>query len=158
MSRSQTLTKPSIAEVKAIAEEGFIYGLPIVMNYVVMYEFSVDKDSGQYKAPFNEIDNSSNVFPPTRTQPSSPLTVIPPTRWLPSICDPSRTYFRCPPWRKIATIRFSCATAIRLTTDTLEAAPRAMNQAITWLSAPIGKASAPRHQANVSVVDPILVK
>jgi hypothetical protein len=54
--------KPSIAEVKAIAEEGFIYGLPIVMNYVVMYEFSVDKDSGQYKAPFNQINNSSNVF------------------------------------------------------------------------------------------------
>ena len=27
---------PGIAEVKAIAEEGFIYGLPIVMNYAVM--------------------------------------------------------------------------------------------------------------------------
>jgi hypothetical protein len=27
---------PSLAEVKAIAEEGFIYGLPIVMNYGVM--------------------------------------------------------------------------------------------------------------------------
>ncbi len=26
---------PSIAESKAIAEEGFIYGLPIVMNYAV---------------------------------------------------------------------------------------------------------------------------
>ena len=26
---------PSIAEVKAIAEEGFIYGLPIVVNYAV---------------------------------------------------------------------------------------------------------------------------
>jgi uncharacterized lipoprotein YajG len=25
--------RPSIAETKAIAEEGFIYGLPIVMNY-----------------------------------------------------------------------------------------------------------------------------
>jgi hypothetical protein len=29
---------PSIEETKAIAEEGFIYGLPIVMNYAVMYE------------------------------------------------------------------------------------------------------------------------
>ena len=26
-------------ETKAIAEEGFIYGLPIVMNYAVMYEY-----------------------------------------------------------------------------------------------------------------------
>ena len=31
------------AETKAIAEEGFIYGLPIVMNYAVMYEYAVDK-------------------------------------------------------------------------------------------------------------------
>ncbi len=35
------------AETKAIAEEGFIYGLPIVMNYAVMYEYCVDKNSGQ---------------------------------------------------------------------------------------------------------------
>jgi len=50
------------AEAKAIAEEGFIYGLPIVMNYAVMYEYSVDKDSGQYKAPFNQIKNEARVF------------------------------------------------------------------------------------------------
>ena len=37
---------PSIEEVKAIAEEGFIYGLPIVMNYTVNYEFWVDKVNG----------------------------------------------------------------------------------------------------------------
>jgi len=54
--------KPSIAEVKAIAEEGFIYGLPIVMNYGVMYEYIVDKDSGQWKAPFNQIFNEHRVF------------------------------------------------------------------------------------------------
>ena len=30
--------RPGMAETKAIAEEGFIYGLPIVMNYAVMYE------------------------------------------------------------------------------------------------------------------------
>ena len=53
---------PSIAETKAIAEEGFIYGLPIVMNYAVMYAFSVDKTSSQYKAPFNEIKNEARVF------------------------------------------------------------------------------------------------
>src|ERR1700690_2515711 len=48
-------TAPGIAETKAIAEAGFIYGLPIVMNYAVMYEYSVDRNSGQYKAPFNQI-------------------------------------------------------------------------------------------------------
>jgi hypothetical protein len=54
--------KPSIAETRAIAEEGFIYGLPIVMNYAVMYDFVIDKNSGQWKAPFNEINNEARVF------------------------------------------------------------------------------------------------
>ena len=53
---------PGIAEVKAIAEEGFVYGLPIVMNYAVMYEYSIDKNSGQYKAPFNTMHNEHRVF------------------------------------------------------------------------------------------------
>jgi len=53
---------PGIEETRAIAEEGFIYGLPIVMNYAVMYEYSVDPNSAQYKAPFNTLKNESNVF------------------------------------------------------------------------------------------------
>jgi hypothetical protein len=54
--------KPSIAEIKAIAEEGFIYGLPIVMNYAVMYDYVVNKNSGQWKMPFNQISNEHRVF------------------------------------------------------------------------------------------------
>jgi hypothetical protein len=53
---------PGIVETKAIAEEAFIYGLPIVMNYAVMNEFVVDKNSSQYKGPFNSIANESRVF------------------------------------------------------------------------------------------------
>jgi len=53
---------PGIEETKAIAEEAFIYGLPIVMNYAVMQEFAVDKHSGQFKAPFNKIWNDAAVF------------------------------------------------------------------------------------------------
>ena len=53
---------PGIAETKAIAEEAFIYGLPIVMNYAVMNEYCVDKNSGQYKAPFNTMFNEARVF------------------------------------------------------------------------------------------------
>jgi hypothetical protein len=54
--------KLGVAETKAVAEEGFVYGLPIVMNYAVMHDFCVDKDSGQYKGPFNQIVNQSRVF------------------------------------------------------------------------------------------------
>jgi hypothetical protein len=50
------------AETKAIAEEGFIYGLPIVMNYAVMYEYAVDKGNPEFKAPFNQIKNEARVF------------------------------------------------------------------------------------------------
>jgi hypothetical protein len=60
--KSAGVAAPSIAETKAIAEEGFIYGLPIVMNYAVMYEYVVDRNSGQFKAPFNEIKNEARVF------------------------------------------------------------------------------------------------
>jgi hypothetical protein len=52
---------PSIDETKAIAEEAFIYGLPLVMNYAVMYEYAVDTKSSQFKAPFNQINNMHRV-------------------------------------------------------------------------------------------------
>src|SRR5262249_10288546 len=54
--------KPSIAELRTIAEEGFIYGLPLVMNYAINYEYWVDKSSSQYKCPFNQIYNEHRVF------------------------------------------------------------------------------------------------
>lgn len=60
--KSAGIPAPGLDEVKQIAEEGFIYGLPIVMNYAVMYEYSVDRNSGQFKAPFNQILNEPRVF------------------------------------------------------------------------------------------------
>ena len=60
--KTEGVPAPSLEETKAIAEEGFIYGLPIVMNYAVMYEYSVDKTGSQYKAPFNQINNEARVF------------------------------------------------------------------------------------------------
>src|SRR4030081_670842 len=32
------------------------------MNYAVMYEYSVDRNSGQFKAPFNQIKNEARVY------------------------------------------------------------------------------------------------
>ncbi|MDM0022511.1 DUF1254 domain-containing protein [Variovorax saccharolyticus] len=53
---------PSLAETKAIAEEAFIYGLPIVMNYAVMNEYAIDKGGPQFKAAFNQIKNEPRVY------------------------------------------------------------------------------------------------
>src|SRR5208282_1084589 len=58
----ESAERPGFFAAKDIAEAGYIYGLPIVMNYAVMYEFFVDKSSSQYKAPFNTIANSDSVF------------------------------------------------------------------------------------------------
>ncbi len=55
-------SRPGFFGAKDIAEAGFIYGLPIVMNYGVMYEYIIDKSSGQWKAPFNTISNTARVF------------------------------------------------------------------------------------------------
>ncbi len=58
---------PATDEVKAISEEAFIYGLPMVMLYSIMNEYAIDKDSGQYKAPFNVIKNVPKVYTPADT-------------------------------------------------------------------------------------------
>jgi hypothetical protein len=58
---AQTSPAPAL-NLKDVAEQGFIYGLPIVMNYGVMYEFAVDHSSSQFKAPFNQIANAHDVF------------------------------------------------------------------------------------------------
>jgi hypothetical protein len=69
--------KPGLEEVKAIAEEGFVYGLPVVMNYGVMYEFVIDRNSGQWKAPFNEMFNDARVFTPADTSVPTPNSDTP---------------------------------------------------------------------------------
>jgi hypothetical protein len=53
---------PGIIETKDIAEQGFIYGLPLVMNYVANYQFWIDRTSDQYKCPMNQIYNEARVF------------------------------------------------------------------------------------------------
>lgn len=55
-------TAPGILKAAEIAEAGFIFGLPIVMVYGAMYEFVIDKNSSQYKGPFNTIANEARVF------------------------------------------------------------------------------------------------
>lgn len=65
------------AEISAIAEEGVVYGLPIVMNYAVMYDFAVNPKSGQFKAPFNKLFNETRVFTPADTAVVTPNSDTP---------------------------------------------------------------------------------
>jgi hypothetical protein len=70
-------SRVGILEAKDIAEQGFIYGLPLVMNYAVMQEFAVNKNSGQFKAPFNEINNEHRVSTPADTAVITPNSDTP---------------------------------------------------------------------------------
>ena len=60
--RAESSGSPGFLAAKDIAEAGYIYGLPIVMNYGVLYEMFIDKASSQYKGPFNQIHSAANVF------------------------------------------------------------------------------------------------
>jgi hypothetical protein len=62
MTVSAQTGRPDFFAAKDIAEAGFIHGLPIVMSYGVLYEYAVDRNSGQFKAPFNQIKNEANVY------------------------------------------------------------------------------------------------
>lgn len=53
---------PAAAEVKEIAEQAYIYGLPLVMAYTASCEFWLDKSSPQYKSPIGELVHSRRVF------------------------------------------------------------------------------------------------
>src|SRR3984957_16698050 len=45
-----------------IAQEAFIYGFPMVMNYAVFHQYFIDKSDPSFKAPLNQIWNAPNVF------------------------------------------------------------------------------------------------
>src|SRR5215467_14247899 len=59
--------KLSAPETKQIAEEAFIYGFPMVMNYAVFYEYFVNKSGPEFKAPPNQLYNTARVYTPKDT-------------------------------------------------------------------------------------------
>jgi hypothetical protein len=68
---------PSAAETKAINEEVFIYSFPLVLNYKVLHGYSIDKQSGSYKATFNQIHRQARVSTPKNTAVYTPNSDTP---------------------------------------------------------------------------------
>src|SRR5215467_5445278 len=66
-----------LAEAKAIAEEAYLYGFPMIVGYDVMYKWFIDRDSGQFKAPINQLHNEARVFTPKDTGISTPNSDTP---------------------------------------------------------------------------------
>ena len=58
---AQGVPAPSIADTKAIAQEGFVWGLPLVMNYAVMNEYAIDTTSRNTKRPSTNRERTPRV-------------------------------------------------------------------------------------------------
>jgi hypothetical protein len=53
------------AQARAIARDAYVYGFPMVDSYRIQYAYFMDRDSPEYKAPWNQIRNmaSKKVLP-----------------------------------------------------------------------------------------------
>jgi hypothetical protein len=60
-----------------ISKQAYIYAFPMIMNYGTMYEYSIDRSSSQYKAPFNRIYNTASVYTPADTAVVTPNSDTP---------------------------------------------------------------------------------
>src|SRR6185295_13585387 len=60
--RAQTGVTPK--EARAIAKEAYIYAFPLVDNYRVQHAYFVDRESPEYKAPWNQLKNIPRVYTP----------------------------------------------------------------------------------------------
>lgn len=62
-----TLNGLSLQQVRDIARQAYLYGVPMVAQYETMYAFSIDKGNPQYKGPWNSVLNIARVFTPDDT-------------------------------------------------------------------------------------------
>ena len=54
----------SAAEARAIAQQAYIYGFPMVDNYRILHAYFVNRQSPEYKGPWNEIRHVPRVYSP----------------------------------------------------------------------------------------------
>jgi hypothetical protein len=62
----------SPAEARAIAKEAYTYGFPVVDNYRIQHAYWMDKANPEYKAPFNQFWNATQLFTPADKTIQSP--------------------------------------------------------------------------------------
>lgn len=54
-------------DARTIGKKAYLYGYPVVEMYKTLYAQAVDKGGPNFKAPFNQIGNTANVFTPKDT-------------------------------------------------------------------------------------------
>jgi len=64
-------------EMQTIARDAYVYGFPLMMNLKTFYEYTVDVDSPNFKAPLNEIWCEARLFTPADTSIVTPNSDTP---------------------------------------------------------------------------------
>ena len=54
----------TVATVRAIARDAYIYGFPLVDSYRIQYAYFVNRTNPEYKGPWNQIHSMARVFTP----------------------------------------------------------------------------------------------
>jgi hypothetical protein len=62
--KAKTALQITAKEARAIAQEAYIYGFPLVDNYRIQYSYFVDMNNREYKGPWNQIQNIARVYTP----------------------------------------------------------------------------------------------
>lgn len=65
------------ATVQSIAEEAYIYGFPLVMNYLVFHDSFLDPTAKGYKGPMNQLHNDARVYTSADTTVQTPNSDTP---------------------------------------------------------------------------------
>ena len=150
--------RPGFFKAKDIAEAGFIYGLPIVMNYARHVRVRRRPQLRAVQGAIQSDQERSPTYSPTKTRPFPRRTATRPIRSYGWTCGRSRLSFRSRRWTRSATTRSCSATAIPIITAISAAVPREARPAITWWSGRTGRARPRRDQEGVPVEHPVFAR
>ena len=64
-------------EARAIAKDAYTYGFPLVDSYRIQHSYFVDRQSPEYKGPWNQIVNIPRVYTPADTAIQTPNSDTP---------------------------------------------------------------------------------
>lgn len=76
-SAARAQPKVTSTEARAIAKEAYLYGFPIVDSYRIQYSYFVDRQTPEFKAPWNQIHNTPRVYTPADTAIQTPNSDTP---------------------------------------------------------------------------------
>ncbi|MEO5914299.1 MAG: DUF1254 domain-containing protein [Luteolibacter sp.] len=68
---------PTPEEARAIIKEAYIYGFPMVDSYRIQHAYFVDRQSPEFKAPWNQLVNTPRVYTPADTAIQTPNSDTP---------------------------------------------------------------------------------